>query len=59
MGIYIVKKPFAHYDAGATVQLSAADAEKYKAFIEPAKIGNKKTPAGNPNANTGGNAGGK
>ena len=46
MGIYKVKKPFGHYEAGATIQLSASDAEKYKDFVEPVKPDNKKAQPG-------------
>jgi len=45
MNIYKVKKAFGHYEAGATIQLSAAEAEKFKEFLEPVKADNKK--AGN------------
>jgi len=43
MGIYKVKKAFGHYAEGAIIQLSAADAEKYKEFIEAV---NKKAASG-------------
>jgi hypothetical protein len=46
MGIYKVKKAFGHYEAGATIQLSSADAEKYKDFLEPVKTDNKKASNG-------------
>ena len=45
MTIYKVKKAFAHYEVGAVIQLSAADAEKYKDFIEAVKS-DKKAPNG-------------
>jgi len=33
--LYRVKKPFGGYAEGAVVQLSEADAERHKDFIEP------------------------
>lgn len=46
MGIYRVKKAFSQYSVGATIQLSDADAEKYKDFIEAVKDNKKATASG-------------